>query len=106
MSEVDHARQRLTCRRAQQIICSAVATGILVVLTSLYVGFKIGSRPSPSWKDDEPEDAPVVIELEEAPREEDAIEEIADGDLASIKAGWTEPCKMVCVYVLHGIRFC
>ena len=93
------------CRATDQLVYSTVATGILVVLTSLYVGFKIGSRPSPSWKDEEPEDAPVVIELEEEPPEEDAIEEIADGDLALIKAGWTEPCKMAGVHEHREINF-
>ena len=46
-----------------------------------------------------------MIELEEEPPEENAIEEISDGDLALIKAGWTEPCKMAGGHEHHEIKF-
>lgn len=78
-----------------------VATGLLVVLTSLYVGFQVGSRPSATEKDnediqvDEPATAPPVVELQEELLQEDTAEYIADGDLSSVKAGWSEPCKLV-----------
>lgn len=75
-----------------------VATGLLVVLTSLYVGFQVGSRPSAAEKDNEDiqvDEPATVVELQEELLQEDIAEDIADRDLSSVKAGWSEPCKLV-----------
>ncbi|KLO20552.1 peptidyl-tRNA hydrolase II [Schizopora paradoxa] len=68
-----------------------LATQALVVLTSLYVGYRIGARPS-SEEELEPEVAMDNAEEEPVPEEP-----IWDGDLAAIKAGMTDQCKMVLV---------
>jgi peptidyl-tRNA hydrolase, PTH2 family len=35
--------------------------------------------------------------------EDSEIEDVADGDLSSVQAGWTEPCKMV--HSSHALPF-
>lgn len=78
------------------------------MVTSLAIGYQLGSRsqisasrtsvtPVPDVKQ------PAVVPLEVQPEEEDADvededddEDLADGNLADITAGFMEPCKMVC----------
>lgn len=62
-----------------------------MVLSSLYVGYRIGAR-SNQHEDEEPEVAEEDIAEEEEPEQK---EPIWDGDLAAIKAGITDQCKMV-----------
>ena len=82
----------LFCMRRKCIkISHLVATQALVVLTSLYVGYRIGARPSPE-EEFEPEPEVAEDKVEDEPNPE---EPIWDGDLAAIKAGMTDQCKMV-----------
>ncbi|KAM6497926.1 PTH2 domain containing protein [Amanita muscaria] len=76
------------------LLSSSLTThvGISVVLcaTSLWLGYQLGSRIK------EPE---VLAVTETSVQDEDTEDEdgIADGDLAAVKAGILEPCKLVLV---------
>ncbi|KAF9014953.1 peptidyl-tRNA hydrolase PTH2-domain-containing protein [Cyathus striatus] len=73
-----------------------VATALIISLASLGVGYYIGSQyvRSPGLPV-EPETVAEVVEEEED--ESDDEGDIADGDLSAVKAGFTEPCKLVLV---------
>lgn len=60
-----------------------------MVLTSLYVGYRIGARPN---RDED--ELPEVVEEDNVKEEPEPVEPIWDGDLAAIKAGKTDQCKM------------
>ena len=65
----------------------ALVALVTVSLTAGYIaGWSLskGEDPIPETKDLEPE-----------PSDDDDDESIPDGDLSAIKAGFTEPCKMV-----------
>jgi len=82
-----------------------VTTQLLVAATSAFVGFKLGSRPpSADDSDDEfkAEETPVAHASKDPVGNTkegtlDNVEEASDGDLAAIKAGFTEQCKLVLV---------
>ncbi|KAF9535555.1 peptidyl-tRNA hydrolase II domain-containing protein [Crepidotus variabilis] len=81
-----------------QSLALQAAVGLALSLTSVGVGYQIGllfpsSRLSKSPKENVEEQLGRNEETEET---EDA-EGIPDGDLAAVRAGFVEPCKMVLV---------
>lgn len=78
-----------------------VAQLVALVAASLGVGYTLGARSLPSGQvktvppqtEKTPEKPPLVESSE--PEDEDSDEEAADGDLANIKAGLFEECKLV-----------
>ncbi|KAI5124469.1 hypothetical protein M0805_008352 [Coniferiporia weirii] len=74
---------------------------VIVVLTSIVVGFKLGSR---SWfsanEVEEPEESghlDVKSQAGNSNDTEERPEEVADGDFAAVSAKSWEPCKLVLV---------
>ncbi len=61
-----------------------------MVLSSLYVGYRIGARSNQQEEPEAVDEDPAEEELEQK-------EPIWDGDLAAIKAGITDQCKMVII---------
>jgi len=61
-----------------------------VVLSSLYVGYRIGARSNQQEEPEAVDEDPAEEKLEQK-------EPIWDGDLAAIKAGITDQCKMVLI---------
>jgi len=87
---------------------SKVIVGLVLALTSLGVGYQLGTltssnsaaTPSGHAKEPVPQPKEEAENAENANEDEDEDEElgdIADGDLASISAGFLEPCKLVLV---------
>lgn len=76
---------------------AAVGTALVLSATSLAVGFLVGrlSQPPKVNPDLGSPDDPPTQDTEVEPGSEEEVEEISDGDLAAIKAGITEPCKLV-----------
>ena len=82
--------------------------GLALVLTSLGLGYQLGtlsngnSAVTPSI-DPKPEPKESAEKAEDENVDEDEeLEDIADGDLGSISAGFLEPCKLVRL-VIRGI---
>lgn len=77
-----------------------VVLGLVLSLTSIGVGYQLGSltesHGTSSIKKDEPS-SPSQEQESEQNDEEDNLEDdgIPDGDLAAVSAGFLEPCKMV-----------
>jgi peptidyl-tRNA hydrolase, PTH2 family len=80
--------------------------GLALVLTSLGIGYQLGSlsnsnpavTPSNDTKECIPEPKEMTEKAEDENVDEDEdeeLEDIADGDLGSISAGFLEPCKLV-----------
>ena len=66
-----------------------------MVLTSLYVGYRFGSRSSQSKDSEDYDDPPEEHEAEQEQEQLEEAENIQDGDLTAVKAGFSEQCKMV-----------
>jgi PTH2 family peptidyl-tRNA hydrolase len=63
-----------------------------LIAASLGIGYRLGQKSTtllPASSEN------IVTEVQEAEDSEDEDEEIADGDLSAIKAGFMEPCKLV-----------
>ncbi|KAF5377470.1 hypothetical protein D9615_005180 [Tricholomella constricta] len=62
-----------------------IALGAVLSLTSLGLGFHVGAQRAQGAEPTDDED-------------EGNTEDIADGDLSAIQAGFLEPCKLVRAY--------
>ncbi|KAJ7139906.1 peptidyl-tRNA hydrolase PTH2-domain-containing protein [Mycena epipterygia] len=63
------------------------STALLILsITSITIGYYLGQRASPR----------ITIHTDD-PGQEDEDDELNDGDLAAIKAGMLEPCKLVLI---------
>ena len=89
--------------------------GLALVLTSFGIGYQLGTlsnsnpavTPSNDTKLEEciqgPKEMAEKTENENVDEDEDEeLEDISDGDLGSISAGFLEPCKLVRL-IIHGI---
>lgn len=86
--------------------------GLLVSVTSLGLGFRLGSQRSiihtskPSLREERLHPPPQEHNTTEQKDEdeydddEDEDEELADGDLAAVQAGFTEQCKLVWLFLV------
>ena len=81
-----------------------VGLGIVLSLASIGLGFQLGQSTlahlnSKAQQQKSESDAAVLKELveeeERREREREAAEDLPDGDLAAVSAGFLEPCKMV-----------
>jgi PTH2 family peptidyl-tRNA hydrolase len=76
---------------------------VVLSLSSLGAGYVLGARSSLPCPPEVVERPAVLVE-EPAPtdidEEEDDFEQLADGDLTAISAGFNEPCKLVRVVAL------
>jgi PTH2 family peptidyl-tRNA hydrolase len=79
--------------------------GLALVLTSLGIGYQLGtlnnSNP-PSIDIPEPKGTAEKAEDEKVDEDDEELEDISDGDLGSISAGFLEPCKLVRL-IIRGI---
>jgi hypothetical protein len=78
------------CHFLLRLIVLLVLVSLALGAPSLALGFCLGFLSPSSVKE-----ANVTPEIEDAPEDP---QEIADGDLSAIKAGFTEPCKIVRFY--------
>lgn len=87
-----------------------VITAAAISLTSLAIGYHLGSRTvgatsSSQTPVDSTSTKPSALREEESASESDEEDDddgtFADGDLSAIKAGFTEPCKLVRCTSLH-----
>ena len=87
--------------------------GLALVLTSLGIGYQLGTlsnsnpaaTPSNDTKEFIPEPRKKVEKTEDENLDDDEDEEdTSDGDLGSISAGFLEPCKLVRL-IIRGIYF-
>ncbi|THH11795.1 hypothetical protein EW145_g426 [Phellinidium pouzarii] len=79
----------------------SVLAQVIIVFTSIVVGFKLGSSASSSASKelnglDKPE-THLETEIEDDKASQETLEELADGDLAAVRAESWEPCKLVLV---------
>lgn len=77
----------------------SVALGVALSVTSLTLGFHLGSKnphghssSTPTLEEKEKLPDPTTLEEDEY---EDEDEEMADGDLSAVQAGFMEQCKLV-----------
>lgn len=71
----------------------------MLSLTFAALGYRVALNRPPTPAD-APSPAPAAdAKLDPAPEEDVQPEDIPDGDLAAVSAGFLEPCKMV-----HGLR--
>ncbi|CCM02190.1 uncharacterized protein FIBRA_04269 [Fibroporia radiculosa] len=78
---------------------SQIITIVVLVATSLGVGYAIGAKSASNVaSQNSPAPPPLVISAP-PPAEDDSDheEDVADGDLSSVKPGFLEPCKLVLV---------
>lgn len=75
-----------------------VIVGLVLIFTSFGVGYQFGtlssSNPTPAPSEDKKESIPEPKE-EAGKTEDEELEDIPDGDMGSISAGFLEPCKLV-----------
>jgi hypothetical protein len=72
---------------------------LLTAVTSFGLGFYLGTR---SVDLQESSDLPAKDALRDDDSEEEK-DEMCDGDLSAVKAGYMEPCKLVCSLILRWI---
>lgn len=80
-----------------------VIVGLVLVLTSLGIGYQLGTLTSNPPATFGPKESTIkprkeAEEAEDQNQDEDEdeeLEDITDGDLGSISAGFFEPCKLV-----------
>ena len=88
---------------------------LALVLTSLGIGYQLGtlsnSNPAVTPSNDTTECIPEPKEMAEKTEDENVdedededSEDVSDGDLGSISAGFLEPCKLVRL-IIRGIYF-
>lgn len=84
----------------------AVTVAVVLSLVSLGAGYFLGARSSIPVTESIAPCPPEIVEKTTAPTEEqpeptessdeeDDFEELADGDLSVVSAGFNEPCKLV-----------
>ena len=88
--------------------------GLALVLTSLGIGYQLGTlsngTPAVTPSNDPKEIIPEHKEkaedenIDEDEDEDEELEDISDGDLGSITAGFLEPCKLVRP-IIRGILY-
>lgn len=75
--------------------------GLVLILASFGVGYQLGcTSTAVGTKKSIPErekEAEKVKEEKDDDDEDEGSEDILDGDLGSISAGFLEPCKLVCL---------
>lgn len=90
---------------AGHLTCLLVLLAGALIVASLSIGYHLGARshsftspPVEPATEPKPEVKPVEVREVQSESEDDyddEDEEMADGDLAAVKAGFMEPCKMV-----------
>ncbi|KAF5312050.1 hypothetical protein D9619_003340 [Psilocybe cf. subviscida] len=104
------SRQLLIAFMSSDSLSSHIALGLVLSLTSIGVGYKFATVASSSSQATPPSTGvtnipqtqvqPALSEPEVQTPEvaaEDDAEDIPDGDLDAVSAGWTEQCKMVLI---------
>ncbi|KAG5648175.1 hypothetical protein DXG03_006130 [Asterophora parasitica] len=89
-------RSALLCAK----VCFPHALGLAVAVVAFGLGFKFGSEhPLPADERIAPPGAKQndQDDISEDEEEEENAEDIPDGDLSTIQAGFLEPCKLVLV---------
>ncbi|KJA25973.1 hypothetical protein HYPSUDRAFT_199214 [Hypholoma sublateritium FD-334 SS-4] len=81
---------------------SLVVLTLIIAISFSAIGYRVGTLSSKSkaqQRGDEPLPTPVAPEEEEADEQDDSLstEDIPDGDLSAVSAGFLEPCKMVLI---------
>lgn len=83
-----------TCLSTLKPCTNTLALAAALSIVSLALGYRLGTRSAgqhpPSIKSDNKEDN------NDYGNDSEEEEEVADGDLSAIQAGFLEPCKLVC----------
>jgi hypothetical protein len=80
-------------------LARTVTTGLTLLICTWTLGYQYGRHKQPENKAEtksaETENLDGKLKATTEDGEDEEAEDIADGDLSSVTAGWVEPCKLV-----------